>query len=81
MLKSTIGDAELCAALFEFDLSKLQTDHTSLQFIDLQPDQSLWLELAISPHKLLETNEAELADLDFEEMFLVRGGIKDFGWF
>ena len=65
-MKSANSDSELCAALFEFDLTKLQADPISLQFIDLEPSRSLWLELAISPHKLLEANDAELEHLDFE---------------
>ena len=64
-LKYTYADAETCAALFEFDLTMLRASPSSLSFIDLDPERSLWLELAISPHKILETADAELEELDF----------------
>ena len=80
-MKSSFADPELCAALFEFDLSKIQSNPTSLKFIDLDPERSLWLEMVISPHKILEASDEELEELDFLNMFLVKGAIRDFGWF
>jgi len=79
-LKDVKVDSEICAALFEFDVSKLTTSMISLEFIDLKTDRSLWLEIVVSPHKLLEADVSDLEMLDFEEMFLNRGGIKEHGW-
>ena len=79
-MKSVVAAADLCGALFEFDLGKLDADWAHLQFIDLEPSRTLWLEMQVSPHKLIEASDAELPTLDFLTLFLVKGGIK-FGWF
>ena len=41
----------------------------------------MWLEMKVSPHKLIEASESELPNLDFLTMFLVKGGGVEFGWF
>ena len=68
-IKSACLDSEVCAALIEIDLNTLQLDQEArhhLSFIELDASRSLWLELAISPQKLLEVEEDDLHELDFE---------------
>ena len=71
--------SELLGVILTFNMEMFQEDRASLMFIDVNVRQNLHLEMKIDPQKILDIEDNELSNMNFESLFL-KGAIQ-FGWF
>ena len=71
--------SELLGVIFTFSMERFWEDKSSLMFIDVNVKQHLQLEMKIDPQRILDIDDKQLSNMDFESLFL-KGAI-EFGWF
>ena len=71
--------SELLGVILTFNMEMFQEDRASLMFIDVNIRKNLHLEMKIDPQRILDLDDNELSNMNFESLFL-KGAIQ-FGWF